>query len=212
MPDTPWERMWSLFHAAFDVDAGRPRRVPRRRVRRRRGVAARAGGALLASHGRREGLLDRSPVEEAADVDVASDPLPGSRLGAYQVHGRIGEGGMGVVYDAEQQSPFAGGSRSRSSGRGCTPTSWRASRSSGRRWRSWTTQHRPRARRRGDRPTAGPFFVMEHVAGAPLSEYCDRNALDLRRRLDLFLPSARPSSTHIRRGSSTATSSPPTSW
>ena len=32
-----------------------------------------------------------------------------------------------------------------------------------------------------------PFFVMDLVHGAPITEYCDRNNLTLNRRLELFL-------------------------
>jgi eukaryotic-like serine/threonine-protein kinase len=32
-----------------------------------------------------------------------------------------------------------------------------------------------------------PYFVMELVAGEPITDYCDRHGLDLRRRLQLFL-------------------------
>ena len=64
------------------------------------------------------------------------------------------------------------------------------------------------------RPTRGrPYFVMELVHGVPITEYCDEQpphaaaaAGAVRRR------SARRSSTPIRKGSSTATSSRPTSW
>jgi WD40 repeat protein/Flp pilus assembly protein TadD len=32
-----------------------------------------------------------------------------------------------------------------------------------------------------------PYFVMEHVAGVPITEYCDRNRLSARQRLELFV-------------------------
>ena len=56
------------------------------------------------------------------------------------------------------------------------------------------------------------YFVMELVHGEPITEYCDRHRLDLEERLELFIPVARPFSTRIRRGSSTATSSRRTCW
>lgn len=39
-----------------------------------------------------------------------------------------------------------------------------------------------RARRRGR-----PYFVMEHVAGEPITDYCDKQRLTIRRRLELFI-------------------------
>ena len=39
-----------------------------------------------------------------------------------------------------------------------------------------------------ERPTAGrPYFVMELVKGAPITEFCDRQKLDTRQRLQLFI-------------------------
>src|ERR1035437_3940018 len=32
-----------------------------------------------------------------------------------------------------------------------------------------------------------PYFAMEYVPGIPITDYCDRQRLDMRRRLELFL-------------------------
>ena len=70
---------------------------------------------------------------------------------------------------------------------------------------------RPRRRRP---PTRGrPYFVMELVNGVPITEYCDADQPDHPTSgWSCSSRSARPCSTPIRRGSSTATSSRPTSW
>jgi WD40 repeat protein len=39
----------------------------------------------------------------------------------------------------------------------------------------------------GATPDGRPYFVMEHVAGVPLTDYCDRHRLDTRQRVRLFL-------------------------
>ena len=36
--------------------------------------------------------------------------------------------------------------------------------------------------------TGRPFFAMEHVAGVPLTDYCDSQKLSTRERLELFIP------------------------
>jgi serine/threonine protein kinase len=38
----------------------------------------------------------------------------------------------------------------------------------------------------GSTPEGRPYFVMEHVAGIPITEYCDKHLLDNRQRLELF--------------------------
>jgi hypothetical protein len=39
----------------------------------------------------------------------------------------------------------------------------------------------------GSSPTGRPYFVMELVAGEPITDYCDRHSLSVRQRLELFL-------------------------
>ncbi len=39
----------------------------------------------------------------------------------------------------------------------------------------------------GATPQGQPYFVMEYVAGLPITEYCDRHALSIRARLELFI-------------------------
>ncbi len=43
----------------------------------------------------------------------------------------------------------------------------------------------------GATATGRPYFVMELVKGVPITEYCDRNHLTPRERLELFLPVCR---------------------
>ena len=65
-------------------------------------------------------------------------------------------------------------------------------------------EHRQGARRRRD-ADGRPYFVMELVQGVPITDYCDQRQLTPAERLELFVRSARRSSTPTRRGSSTAT-------
>jgi WD40 repeat protein len=39
----------------------------------------------------------------------------------------------------------------------------------------------------GSSANGRPYFVMEHVPGVPITDYCDRHSLGTRRRLELFL-------------------------
>src|SRR5262249_51339381 len=39
----------------------------------------------------------------------------------------------------------------------------------------------------GETATSRPYFVMELVRGIPITEFCDRNRLPIRERLELFM-------------------------
>ncbi len=58
--------------------------------------------SLLAQPASGRGFLDGPAVEVAAQMvsDIGGSALTGKRLGAYDVHARIGAGGMGEVYRA----------------------------------------------------------------------------------------------------------------
>ena len=114
--------------------------------------------------------------------------LPPS-IGAYTVLGKIGQGGMGVVYEAEQAAP-----RRKVAIKLLHPMT--ATAESLRRFRREAQllgrlQH-PGIAQIIEASThdlgrgAQPFFAMELVDGLPLTDYADANALDVRARLALI--------------------------
>ena len=59
----------------------------------------------------------------------------------------------------------------------------------------------------GSTPEGRPFFVMEYIAGIPITQHCDVNRLPIRvSASNCFFKSVRASSTRITRRSFTGTS------
>ncbi len=112
----------------------------------------------------------------------------GSRIGPYKLVEQLGEGGMGLVFVAEQQEPM----RRRVALKVIKPgmdTRQVIARFEAERQALALMDHPNIARvlDAGATESGRPFFVMELVNGVALADYCDQQRLTIRRRLDLFL-------------------------
>jgi non-specific serine/threonine protein kinase/serine/threonine-protein kinase len=128
-----------------------------------------------------EGFLESSPLHAGAR-------LAGQKLGPYTLISQIGQGGMGSVWLAQQTAPLQ-----------------RKVALKLIRWGMYddTLLRRFEAERQSlavmDHPSiarvfdAGatlegqPYFVMEYVAGVPITDYCDQKKLKISERLKLFI-------------------------
>jgi Leucine-rich repeat (LRR) protein/tRNA A-37 threonylcarbamoyl transferase component Bud32 len=113
---------------------------------------------------------------------------PGTIVGRYKLLQEIGEGGMGVVYMAEQQKPV----RRRVALKIIKPGMDSAqviARFEAERQALAMMDHPNIARvlDAGCTDTGRPYFVMELVQGIPVTKYCDEKGLDTRERLELFV-------------------------
>ena len=116
------------------------------------------------------------------------DPAPGSVVGGrYILREVIGEGGMGTVYRAEQVQPVRREVALKLIQAGMDSRVVLARFDSER--QALAIMDHPNIARvldAGATDRGHPFFVMELVRGASLTEYCDRHRLDLPARLTLF--------------------------
>ncbi|HVS01240.1 MAG TPA: serine/threonine-protein kinase, partial [Thermoanaerobaculia bacterium] len=151
------------------------------------------GGSIAAGEAAAgAGIADRGGAPAGGELPTplagASAPLGTDRIGPYRLLERIGEGGMGEVWLAEQQAPI----RRRVAlklikpGMGSREV---VARFEAERQALALMGHPGIARvlDAGAAPDGRPFFVMEHVAGVPITEYCDRHRLATRERLELFV-------------------------
>jgi serine/threonine protein kinase len=114
--------------------------------------------------------------------------VPGTQIGPYRLREPIGEGGMGVVFLAEQQEPVQRQVALKLIKPGMDSRHIIARFEAER--QALALMDHPNIAHVLDAGTtdAGrPYFVMQLCRGVPITEYCDRQGLALRERLALFV-------------------------
>jgi eukaryotic-like serine/threonine-protein kinase len=134
------------------------------------------------------GLLP--PGQQVQAPQLALDDLLGvanARLGHYRLLSRIGEGGGGVVYEAEQEEPIRRRVAIKIVRVGMENKEAIARFEIER--QALALMDHPNIAKvfdAGTTPSGRPYFVMELVRGEPITKFCDRNRLGTRQRLGLF--------------------------
>ena len=124
-------------------------------------------------------------------VVPAQPPLtevPASHIGPYKRLRKIGEGGMGVVYMAEQETPIRREVALKIIKPGMDSDQVIARFEAER--QALALMNHPGIAKvldAGTTDTGRHYFVMELVHGIPITDYCDRNQLSLAERLELFI-------------------------
>jgi eukaryotic-like serine/threonine-protein kinase len=135
-----------------------------------------------------ERASDQSPRTPPSTI-VGDGPSGfGTVIGPYKLMEQIGEGGFGLVFVAEQQTPV----RRKVALKVIKPgmdTRDVIARFEAKRQALAMMDHPNIARvlDAGATESGRPYFVMELVRGVPITEYCDKNRLTLRERLELFV-------------------------
>ena len=142
-----------------------------------------------------ESTIPDPPPAGAETVDVGEPAtlrprhLDPEHVGPYRIIERIGEGGMGLVYKAEQRQPVRRVVALKVIRVGMD-TEEVVARFEAERQALALMNHPNVAKvyEAGMTETGRPFFAMEFVPGVPLTKYCDDNKLTTRQRLELFIP------------------------
>jgi len=133
----------------------------------------------------------RPPTEDDPSANATASLIgverPGGRIGRYKLLRVLGEGGMGMVYLAEQEGQI----RRKVALKVIKPgmDSKRViARFEAERQALALLDHPNIAQvyDAGTTEAGRPYFVMEYVKGSPITEYCDRHKLSIEGRLKLF--------------------------
>ncbi len=136
---------------------------------------------------------DFSDGDPSAERPSAEHPAyTPTRIGPYVLRETLGEGGMGVVYGAEQIEPVRREVALKVIKLGMD-TKQVVARFEAERQALAVMEHPSIAKvfDAGATDTGQPYFVMELVRGIPIVEYCDQNRLTIRERVRLFVQACR---------------------
>lgn len=180
----------TIFSAAIEIREPKERQTyldeaciadPEQRIRVNRLIAA----ADRASH------LFGDEQTEASEPEPWETPVEeaGSSIDRYKLLQKIGEGGMGVVYMAEQTEPVRRKVALKIIKLGMD-TKQVVARFEAERQALALMNHPNIAKviDAGATEQGRPYFVMELVKGVPITEFCDKNHLSTKERLELFIP------------------------
>lgn len=178
-----WHQLAPYLDEALDCTDAAARHAWLDRLRRDHADVADDVAELLAEH-------DAASRSQFLDATTSPSPgvAPGQTLGAYTIVAPIGQGGMGAVWLAERSdgrfhrraavkfpaASFSAAGRDRFLREG----------------RIVARLVHPRIAQLLDAGVDGagqPYFVLEHVDGEPIDEYCARHALGVPARLGLML-------------------------
>jgi len=123
-----------------------------------------------------------------SSVMVGPSEKPGDTIGRYNLLQKIGEGGCGVVYMAEQEEPVKRRVALKVIKLGMDTKSVIARFEAER--QALAMMDHPNIAKvldGGATETGRPYFVMELVRGIKITEFCDQHRLPTRERLALFI-------------------------
>lgn len=198
MSSQDWQQAKELFHVIADAPRADRARLLDEACTGRPALRMSLERLLSASDGATR-FLELTPMAPPLPADGAGPaersgtsrgpgPGVGDLIDRYRLVEVVGEGGFGTVYRAQQEAPLRrevalkllkSGMDSRQ-----VVARFEAER------QALALMDHPNIARvldGGATPAGLPYFVMEFVRGAPITEYCARHGLSIRARLDLFV-------------------------
>ncbi len=179
-PTEAWAKVKDLFDAALQHDPANRGDFLREACAGEDSLRAEVE-SLLSAYGRSDEFTRHEDFERSSETQKTRD------IGPYRLIRKIGEGGMGLVWLAQQSEPLRRQVALKLIRAGLYDTSllrrFRAERE------SLARMEHPAIAKvfdAGVTPEGQPFLVMEYVPGNPITEYCDEKKLTLRERLELF--------------------------
>ena len=135
------------------------------------------------------GSFLQSPLLAGTAENLPNREGPGAIIGPYKLLQKIGEGGMGTVYMAQQEEPIRRLVAVKIIKPGLDSAEVLARFEAER--QALALMDHPNVAKVLDAGTTAsglPYFVMELIHGIPITDYCNQRRLSPRERLELFIP------------------------
>lgn len=180
----------SVFEVARKIDVPEVRHAYLRQVCGEDPAMMQRILALLEAHQQERSFLESPPpgVQQSPTVQDVPTEQPGTRIGPYKLLQQIGEGGMGVVWMAEQHEPVRRKIALKVIKPGMDSQSVIARFEAER--QALSLMDHPNIAKvldAGTTETGRPYFVMELVKGQPITQYCNERRLSTRQRLEMLI-------------------------
>jgi serine/threonine protein kinase len=144
--------------------------------------------SLLAALHKAGSYLEAPAAPQTIDISAVQEAV-GTVIGPFKIVEHLGEGGMGVVYRAEQTQPIQRQVALKLIKPGFDSRQIVARFEAER--QALALMDHPNIAKvldAGTTPSGQPYFVMELVDGVPITRFCDDLRLSPRERLELFIP------------------------
>jgi serine/threonine protein kinase/Flp pilus assembly protein TadD len=177
-----WEKATELFNAASKLDSNQQETFLSDACGADHRLLADVNSLLAAQ--RNPG----SPPDTSRQPRATEEMRVPATIGPYRLIRKLGEGGMGQVWLAEQTKPF----RRQVAIKFVRPGIFSGSLLQRFQWerQSLAMMNHPAIAKvfeGGSTPKGEPYLVMEYVPGPPITDYCDARKLTIPERLELFI-------------------------
>ena len=183
MDEDQWDNVKAIFAAALEHEAGEGGAFLRNACGQNESLRLEVE-SLLSAYRTSDGLSTPAWLAESGAIPN----VEGRTIGPYRLLRKLGEGGMGQVWLAEQTAPVRRQVALKLVSVGIFDDHVL------RRFRdecqSLAIMDHPAIAKvfdAGATPDGQPFLVMEYVQGEPITDYCNRKKLKIRERLELFV-------------------------
>ena len=188
-----WEQIRDVLGKALELAPGERSAFLNRACSSDQSLRREVETLLASSNGVYSSFLQSPELDDRLDTDSgigSAGALEAGQLFAqrFQVLRRLGEGGMGQVWLAEQIAPVRRQVALKLIKAGMYDEAVVQRFQSER--QSLAIMDHPAIAKvfdAGATPQGQPYFVMEYVPGLPITEYCDQKKLKIRDRLELFI-------------------------